>query len=925
MTQTVTTTSDSGAGSLRQAILDANTAGGDLIEFAIAGTGPHTITLASVLPTITTATTINGYSQSGATENTRTTARGSDAVLRIQINAAGVGSGNPGLAINHVNALVRGITIYSGANIGYRVETGRVSGCWAGLQADGTAGGCGSYGFSISPFAGTLDAFVGGVNPGDRCLIAHCSDGVFLGRFAEIRNAQIGINPAGAFARNGNTGLFSNNAPGALAIDCLIADHNINGINLIGSSAGLRLERVISDSNSKNNWNRAVDVAASGGVQVIDCEIYGFNQNGVRISGSTTGVEFRRTLIHSPVNAGPATYLIFQNGNENNSIPTPAITAAATNATESEVSGTVTGAIAATEYRVEVFSGGNGMQLYLGSALFTTDGSGNASWTAAGLAGDTVGRTARATITNPATGDTSRVSGTFTFTELESGTSEIIAAGLASTMALGSGAIAALIEPNGLPSSLAVGNAAIELLTVNIQPLGRTSTLAIGNAIIEPVTLPIAAEGLASSLQFGAATIAPETQVINAVGHASTLAIGNATVTTLSVVQAAGLPSQLAVGNATVQAVTVEIQCSGLASSAAMGSYQVMALVEPIGAPSTLSIGDAAIAAEVQQISAVGLPSSLATGSAAITSVTTITASGLAPTLVLGDSTVVSLPAIIATTGLASGAQYGEATISVFLAASGAPSDLAIGDASIVSIVEPSGLASGLAIGAGEVVALVEAIGAASELQAGNVTIQMGGQIISAVGLPSTLVIGDVTIETLPIAISTTSAPSELSIGSLGIVALIEPVGAPSTLAIGDLEAQRDVFVVAAAGLPSTLTTGSLSVATEVQQIACVGLPSQASVGDLSVVSPIQSAGLPSELAIGSLAVSTSGQVIQAAGLPSSLATGILAVELVYPLEPIITLAARDGVNGSIATDQVKPRIDLKADRLRPLITMAAR
>ena len=50
----VTNTNDSGAGSLRQAILNANASvGADVISFAIPGAGVQTITLASTLPTIT--------------------------------------------------------------------------------------------------------------------------------------------------------------------------------------------------------------------------------------------------------------------------------------------------------------------------------------------------------------------------------------------------------------------------------------------------------------------------------------------------------------------------------------------------------------------------------------------------------------------------------------------------------------------------------------------------------------------------------------------------------------------------------------------------------------------------------------------------------------------------------------------------------
>src|SRR6185503_20586557 len=53
-TVTVTSNADSGAGTLRQAILDANgAAGADTIAFAIPGSGVHTIAPASALPSIT--------------------------------------------------------------------------------------------------------------------------------------------------------------------------------------------------------------------------------------------------------------------------------------------------------------------------------------------------------------------------------------------------------------------------------------------------------------------------------------------------------------------------------------------------------------------------------------------------------------------------------------------------------------------------------------------------------------------------------------------------------------------------------------------------------------------------------------------------------------------------------------------------------
>src|SRR5438105_1567954 len=89
MTFTVTNTNDSDTGSLRQAILDsnanpppANTT--NLIQFNIAGSGVHTIALASSLPQISQPVIIDGYTQSGASANTLTI--GDNAVILIKID-----------------------------------------------------------------------------------------------------------------------------------------------------------------------------------------------------------------------------------------------------------------------------------------------------------------------------------------------------------------------------------------------------------------------------------------------------------------------------------------------------------------------------------------------------------------------------------------------------------------------------------------------------------------------------------------------------------------------------------------------------------------------------------------------------------------------------------------------------------------------
>ncbi|MBX3421912.1 MAG: DUF2341 domain-containing protein [Pirellulaceae bacterium] len=109
----VTNANDSGAGSLRQVILDANAlAGHDAIRFAIAGDGLHTIHLLEALPEITDAITIDGYSQPIVIDGSGTSAgsglvlaEGSDGSWIIGLGITGFA--DAGLEINsHSTVLV---------------------------------------------------------------------------------------------------------------------------------------------------------------------------------------------------------------------------------------------------------------------------------------------------------------------------------------------------------------------------------------------------------------------------------------------------------------------------------------------------------------------------------------------------------------------------------------------------------------------------------------------------------------------------------------------------------------------------------------------------------------------------------------------------------------------------------------------------
>jgi len=119
----VTNTSQSGPGSLRQAITDANlTADADLINFNIVTVGAVK-TIGGTLPEITQPLTIDGYSQAGATKNTRTDAA-TNADLRIQLDASAVGIGGAMLKITNGPASIRGLAIKGIPAKGIGIEAG---------------------------------------------------------------------------------------------------------------------------------------------------------------------------------------------------------------------------------------------------------------------------------------------------------------------------------------------------------------------------------------------------------------------------------------------------------------------------------------------------------------------------------------------------------------------------------------------------------------------------------------------------------------------------------------------------------------------------------------------------------------------------------------------------------------------------------
>ncbi len=110
----VTSIASTGAGTLRQAITDANgNAGADTILFNINGTGVQTITLASALPPITDNVFIDGYSQPGAAHG----AIGSRNILiAINGNSAASGASVFYFRLGSSGSSVCGFSVYNTGN-----------------------------------------------------------------------------------------------------------------------------------------------------------------------------------------------------------------------------------------------------------------------------------------------------------------------------------------------------------------------------------------------------------------------------------------------------------------------------------------------------------------------------------------------------------------------------------------------------------------------------------------------------------------------------------------------------------------------------------------------------------------------------------------------------------------------------------------
>ena len=422
----VTNTSDSGTGSLRQAILSANATpnslnGPDEIRFNIPSEGTATITPASALPAITEAVILDGYTQPGSSPNTL--AAGNNADIRIELDGDGCAGCAQALLISAGGSIVKGLAVHGNFNNGIEVNgTGStIAGNFFGLRANGTPNGVIASGVYLN---NTSSNTVGGNAPADRNVISNNRDGIFIAAGAGnatnniITGNYIGTNPAGTTAQ-GNTqrGVFvgsfgqtagDNSISGNLIsgnghFGILLRDANVTGTLIAANRIGVTANGTGAlpnggsasgdDGLAGTNARAGVYIAASnntiGGAALSAGNIIAFNAGtGITVASGTDNTILRNTVFshtaldidlggdgvtfnHVGLIAGPNSY---QNYPVLSLATSEGETTRIGGMLESEANQTYTIEVFANETCNPTFFGGG--KTFLGSFSVTTDASG---------------------------------------------------------------------------------------------------------------------------------------------------------------------------------------------------------------------------------------------------------------------------------------------------------------------------------------------------------------------------------------------------------------------------------------------------------------------------------------------------------------------------------------------------------------------
>jgi YVTN family beta-propeller protein len=305
----VTNTDDSGPGSLRQAIIDANTnIGNDVIGFNIPGTGgTHTIQPLSALPVITDPVIIDGFTQLGAEKATATT----PPTLLIELDGINLITDHytSGLMIHGGSSTIRGLMINRFGDDGIHIQDlggNVIEGNFIGVDANGLAKG--NYDGALRIW-NSPDNVIGGDLPEQRNVMA--SDGshiiqILLPQAANnvIKGNYIGIGP------DGDTQLGTSQV--GVRIDEQAHENTIGPSNVISGNlyAGISIE---GQNEPNNNIIGNFIGTNANGTAAIGNQVF-----GIAIGSNNT--EIRGNVISSNGGTEQNPGLLIANGASGNTV-----------------------------------------------------------------------------------------------------------------------------------------------------------------------------------------------------------------------------------------------------------------------------------------------------------------------------------------------------------------------------------------------------------------------------------------------------------------------------------------------------------------------------------------------------------------------------------------------------------------------------
>lgn len=290
-TYSVTTTADSGVGSLRDAMTRANEDPNlGIINFAIDGACPRVIALSTPLPKVTTSMLINGYTQAGSSANTHEHAFLANLCVVVMPASGSLVAAFNVPALADASLTLRGVAmggfqqpVFLAGGSAHVIAGNRFGGILAnGLNLPGAL----SSSINVTPTLGNGGFLIGGPALADRNLISKSA-------FSGI-NVQSGVDGSQSRCQIVNN-LIGTSASGN------VAAANFSGIRIGGNHCLIDSNRIVGNTTDGILLSNAIDT-------LIQRNIIGVTVDGNGLQNSGSGIRFDSASAANVIGAPLSTY-----------------------------------------------------------------------------------------------------------------------------------------------------------------------------------------------------------------------------------------------------------------------------------------------------------------------------------------------------------------------------------------------------------------------------------------------------------------------------------------------------------------------------------------------------------------------------------------------------------------------------------------